>query len=261
MVAFHQTMKFHISSETGVVSMQIEKLAREIRQFCIANSDEAQIKKYARFFVEGYDAFGIPQNVQENQRDLWLKEYKDEFGLEGFLQLGDLLVATGKYEEASFAIWFVDSFNKQFTPAILERVGQWLDHGICNWAHADVLSGKILSGLVSRKIVPFTAFAPWRTAESKWKRRVIPVSLIKPLPQYENIQDVLDFLAPMMLQPEKVVHQGLGWFLREAWKMYPQPVEEFLLAWKEKSPRVIFQYATEKMTPEQKDRFRRSKNK
>jgi len=63
----------------------------------------------------------------------------------------------------------------------------------------------------------------------------------------------------MMMQPEKVVHQGLGWFLREAWKVYPQPVEAFLLQWKETSPRLIFQYATEKMTPEEKARFKRTK--
>lgn len=240
--------------------MEIETLAREIRQLCIENSDEVLVKKYSRYFVEGYDAFGVPQKVMENQRDIWLKEYKSEFGMPGFFRLGDLLVSTGKYEEASLAIWFLESFRKDFSPATLERAGQWLDGGVCNWAHADVLSYKIFSELISRKIVPYTAFAPWRTAQSKWKRRVVPVSLIKSLPQYDSIQDVLDFLAPMMIQPEKVVHQGLGWFLREAWKAYPQPVEAFLLQWKETSARLIFQYATEKMTPEQKIRFKRTKN-
>jgi 3-methyladenine DNA glycosylase AlkD len=239
--------------------MEIETLAGEIRQFFIENRDDALVKKYSRYFVEGYDAFGIPQNVMETQRDIWLKEYKSEFGFDGFLRLGNVLVETGKYEEASCAIMFVESFRKEFSPATLERVGQWLDSGIRNWAHADYLSGKIFSELISRKIVSYTAFSAWRNAESKWKRRVVPVSLIKSLKEYENIQDILDFLAPMMMQPEKVVHQGLGWFLREAWKVYPQPVEEFLLQWKENAPRLIFQYATEKMTPEQKNRFRRSK--
>jgi hypothetical protein len=56
-----------------------------------------------------------------------------------------------------------------------------------------------------------------------------------------------------------VVHQGLGWFLREAWKLYPQPVENYLAVWKDSAPRLIFQYATEKMTPEQKACFRREK--
>jgi hypothetical protein len=36
-------------------------------------------------------------------------------------------------------------------------------------------------------------------------------------------------------------------------------VEVFLLKWKDISARLIFQYATEKMTKENKERFRKSK--
>jgi len=54
------------------------------------------------------------------------------------------------------------------------------------------------------------------------------------------------------------VHQGVGWFLREAWKIRPKETESFLLKYKDTSPRLIFQYATEKMTPKQKLRFRRA---
>ena len=50
-----------------------------------------------------------------------------------------------------------------------------------------------------------------------------------------------------MMDPERVVQQGLGWFLRETWKKHPKAVEAFLLEWKDRSPRLIFQYATEKM--------------
>ena len=63
----------------------------------------------------------------------------------------------------------------------------------------------------------------------------------------------------MMMDPEREVHQGLGWFLREAWKKQPEPTELFLLKWKNTAPRLIFQYATEKMTPEGKQKFRKQK--
>jgi 3-methyladenine DNA glycosylase AlkD len=62
-----------------------------------------------------------------------------------------------------------------------------------------------------------------------------------------------------MLDEERVVQQGLGWFLREAWKRQRLVVEEFLIEFKDTAPRLIYQYATEKMTPEQKNRFRRAK--
>jgi 3-methyladenine DNA glycosylase AlkD len=62
-----------------------------------------------------------------------------------------------------------------------------------------------------------------------------------------------------MTDKERVVHQGLGWFLREAWKRYPEPVEEFLMKWKDTAARLIFQYATEKMSKEYREKFRRTK--
>ena len=42
----------------------------------------------------------------------------------------------------------------------------------------------------------------------------------------------------MMLDEERVVHQGLGWFLREAWKRDPEGVEPFLLEFKDSAARL-----------------------
>lgn len=239
--------------------MKIDIVEKEIKEFCEKNMDAAVVKKYSRYFVEGYDAYGVAGKLLEAEHALLIKKYRAELGLAGFLDLGDRLVRTGKYEEASFAALFAEDFNEEYTAATFERLGNWLDKGVCNWAHADMMAGGIFSFFLMKKIVPYTALSAWRTAESKWKRRVVPVSLIKILKDIENIQELLDFLSPMMMMPEKVVHQGLGWFLREAWKLYPQPVEAYLLHWKDSAPRLIFQYATEKMTAEQKARFRRSK--
>jgi hypothetical protein len=70
---------------------------------------------------------------------------------------------------------------------------------------------------------------------------------------------LLEYVRPMMLDGERVVHQGLGWFLRETWKIDREGAEAFLLEWKDSAPRLIFQYATEKMSPAEKERFRRVK--
>jgi 3-methyladenine DNA glycosylase AlkD len=76
-----------------------------------------------------------------------------------------------------------------------------------------------------------------------------------------EFEPLLEVMRPMMHDRERVVHQGLGWFLREAWKRQPELIEIFLMEFKNSSPRLIFQYATEKMTKEQKERFRAEKKK
>jgi 3-methyladenine DNA glycosylase AlkD len=138
-------------------------------------------------------------------------------------------------------------------------MGRWLDNGFRNWAHTDVFCGEILAHFISGQITTFEAFSEWRNANSKWKRRAVPVTLIKGLQTRIPVSRLLEFVSPMMLDSEKVVQQGLGWFLREAWKKSPASVEQFLLDWKDSCPRLIVQYATEKMSASRKGRFKRSK--
>jgi hypothetical protein len=232
----------------------------EVRRFCETNANAALAEKYRKYFVEGYDAYGIPLELTYAQRDHWLQQWQS-IGVDGFLRLGDRLVATGKYEEGTFAILFMAALKSSFSAALLPKLGCWLDRGLRNWAHVDVFSGDVLSPFLTGKIAPLDAFATWRASDSKWKRRALPVTLIKPakadaLP----IKRLLAFLDPMMEDEEKVVRQGLGWCLREAWKKQPDLVEGFLLGWKDSCGRLIIQYATEKMTPAKKARFKATRH-
>jgi 3-methyladenine DNA glycosylase AlkD len=237
----------------------IESLLTEIRQELRAKSDPVMVKKYARFFVEGYDAYGVDLKLLRPQRQEWFDKYKKELGLPGFMQVGFQLVKSGKYEEGFIAIDLIYHYIEEFTPDVFMQLGEWLDNGLCNWAHVDSFSSEILSVFFTRKIVPVDALSTWRYSPSKWKRRAVPVTLIKVLKNGVSIPELLTFIGPMMEDKEKVVQQGLGWFLREAWKVAPEPVERFLLNWKDTCSRLIIQYATEKMDKNNKSLYRRSK--
>ncbi len=233
-------------------------IAGEIRAFCAANADAAQAARYARFFTEGYDPYGIPKEVWEADRLRFYEQYHERLGLGDFLDLGDILFESGKYEEASFAITSVAPMLDGFTPGAFQHVGRWLERGVRNWAHSDVICGRLLGESLKKGLAGTADLSAWRESGSKWKRRAVPVSLLAMLGR-QKTAPLLRFIEPLMLDPERVVHQGMGWFLREAWKKDPEPVEQFLLKWKDKAPRLIYQYATEKMSPAGKQRFRRAK--
>ncbi len=196
----------------------------------------------------------------EEQRELWLRKYRKELEFEDFIALGKLLLESGKYEEASFAILFVAAFSEQYSAATLELLGDWPESGFRNWAHTDIFCGMVLKQFFVRKIVKLDSFATWRESRSKWRRRTVPVAFLEALKAGWPIPELLRFLHPMMMDPEKVVQQGLGWFLREAWKRDSERAEKFLLQWKDQCPRLIIQYATEKMAEDVKQRFKRLPN-
>ena len=238
---------------------KIEKKFNVIRQFCKANIDEATIKKYSRYFKEGYNAYGLGREKYETQRDKWLTEWKEEFSFEDYLKLGDILIATGKYEEASYAVSFIANQKKQLKPEHFKHLSEWLEKGVRNWAHTDILCGWLLSHFIRTNMIKIDALTAWRKSDSKWKRRAVPVTLIDVLKTNTSLKQMLALIDPLMSDKEEMVQKGLGWFLREAWKRYPQEVEDFLLKWKDTCGRIIIQYATEKMDKAYRLKFRRAK--
>ncbi|MFB3829791.1 MAG: DNA alkylation repair protein [Bryobacteraceae bacterium] len=233
-----------------------EQLVAEVRAHCRANQNPKQVQRYARFFTEGYDAWGIDKDdpMWSTKKREWLERYSG-LGRPGFIKAGELLIGGGKYEEAMLAIAFAAALGETSVSAL----ARFFRAGISNWAETDVLAGQITAPLLERGAIEMEAFAGWRASKLKYQRRCVPVSMLGLLKTSTPVHRFLEFLRPLMMDPEKVVQQGVGWFLREAWKKEPAPVEAFLVQYKDTAPRVIFQYATEKMTPAQRDRFRRAR--
>jgi 3-methyladenine DNA glycosylase AlkD len=235
-----------------------EQLHSDILAFCKANADEALVKKYSRYFKEGgYDAYGVSYPLMQEKVKSILE--KPEVDLAFVMKTSQLLIPGTKYEEASFALMLVKALKKQYTPATFHQIGGWFDLGIRNWAHTDALCSEILSVFLLKKIVDYKEIGKWKLGRNKFQRRAVPVSLIKLIKETRKTEEYIAFIEPLMMDPEREVHQGVGWFLREAWKIEPAPAEAILLKYKDTAPRLIFQYATEKMTAEQKSRYKRNK--
>lgn len=240
--------------------MNLESVRQAVIAYCQANANRANVAKYAKYFTEGYDAYGLDTKSYERGVVEIYQLFKDQMTLDDAFALGDLLFASGKYEEASFAIGLLMRFKRQFSPEHLPRVKAWMDHGVRNWAHSDVICSEILNAFYLQALISYEDLEPWIVSASKWTRRAVPVALIKFLKSVE-VTPLIIFVEPLINDGEKVVHQGMGWFLREAWKREPEMVEDFLLKIKDDAPRLIIQYATEKMSKEEKERFKKGNKK
>ena len=237
--------------------MTNSELIQEIKSYCLANADAERLQKSQRFFKEEFVGHGLtaPQlysKVKELQKE-------GNFDLPTVLEAAPILMKDGMYEEISIILLLLDGLWKKFTPETFQKIGQWFSFSITNWAHADVLGMFILPKFLDKKILVMSDFASWLDSPYKFQRRCVPVTLIKHMKKTREVMPSILFVEQLMTDPEREVHQGMGWFLREAWKINPAEVESFLLKYKDSAPRLIIQYACEKMTPENKLRFKRSK--
>ncbi len=123
---------------------ELESKHEEIIAFCQANSDDAVVKKYSRYFTEGYDGYGLDTKILRAQIKKWLGSWKNEMTISSYLDLGDLLMSSGKFEEASFAISLIASKKDEFSIDTFDRIGNWLENGIQNWGNTDELCMLVL---------------------------------------------------------------------------------------------------------------------
>jgi len=225
-----------------------------IEKYCFDHEDPVMAIRNMRFFKEGYDAFGLDEEQLRILRNRIIMEYDPS--PQEIADLGKVLFKTGKYEYGSIAFLLLKKHRPRLDRYVFEGVKQWLDEGVENWAHSDLLCTKITPVFLELGIATLEDFIPWRESSSKWTRRAVPVTMIW-LKKHMAAEVLLDFIRPLMQDPERVVHQGLGWFLRELWKVSPVVVEEFLLEHKDTAPRLIIQYATEKMSPGKKKLYQK----
>lgn len=210
--------------------------------------------KYARFFREGYDAYGIPEEMIRDHKRMLVEKYA--FSPLEAAQLGHIFLKTGKYEFGTLAVMLLKKFRPKFTFEVFQVVRDWFEDGVENWAHSDMICSKLTPVFLELQIVELEGFADWRSSGSKWTRRAVPVTMLY-LRKTADPNQLLDFIEPMMGDREYVVQQGLGWFLKQHWVVRHREVEDFLFRHRNTAPRLIIQYATEKMPRDKRKRFRK----
>jgi len=233
------------------------ELVQDIRSYCITNADAERVQKNQRFFKEEFIGYGLTAPMVYSKVKELLKT--GGFSLSTVVEAMPKLMGSRKFEEISLGLLLMDGLWKQFTPGTFQIISEWFGFSITNWAHADTLGMFILPKFLDKKIIEMKDFEPWLNSPYKFKRRCVPVTLIKHIKKTKEVMPSILFVERLMADPEREVHQGMGWFLREAWKISPPEVEPFLQKYKETAPRLIFQYACEKMTQENKLRFRKTK--
>lgn len=240
--------------------MTPEKLISEIQNYCRTNANGERAIKSNRYFKEPHQFYGLttPQITDKVKE---LVQHPD-IDLSIAVQAAPALIKSPIYEDAAFGLLLINGFGNQFTKETFNKIATWYALGINNWAHADVLGMYILPQFMLRKLIMLSDFKSWISSPHKFQRRCVPVTLIKVLKKNKtaDFKPYFSFIEPLMEDKEREVHQGTGWFLREAWKIQPVPTEEFLLKWKDQTARLIIQYATEKMSKTDKERFRKIKN-
>jgi 3-methyladenine DNA glycosylase AlkD len=236
--------------------MSVQKFYDDFVSWCEQNADEATALKYARYFKESYDSYGMTQPFMNAKALEMLKTQL--ITPDKVMEAAPLFFKNPKYEATSIILMLLNRMHKNFTREHFFQIQSWFDKAINNWAHADMLGMQILPVFFKKNLVSLHDFDPWIASPFRFQRRCVPVTLIKSAKNGEDLTSLFKYIEPLMLDDERVVMQGTGWFLKECWQINSAETEKFLLKWKDRSPRLIYQIACEKMEKSHKLLFKKA---
>lgn len=136
-----------------------------------------------------------------------------------------------------------------------EWVTLYLKHAnrVNNWDLVDSSAHIILGQWLENK--ERTILYAFAASPSLWKNRIAVVATWHFIRNQKNVTDILALAKMMLSHSHDLMHKATGWMLREAWKVKPKEIEQFLNSHVTQMPRTMLRYTIEKMNEKQRKNY------
>lgn len=172
-------------------------------------------------------------------------------GLPATLAIADNLFRTGNVEEGLVGAQIVGALARLITGDDFQRIEPWGDT-LTAPQTADALGASCLSPALAAKPSLVKTMREWARSSNPSKRRAA-VSAFGPLVREGRFMtDALEVAEVVMQDGSEEVQRGVGTMLMEATRLKADRVVEFLMEWREQSPRLILQAAATKLAPSER---------
>jgi 3-methyladenine DNA glycosylase AlkD len=175
------------------------------------------------------------------------KYYKELKGdLPKALDLTEKLIQTRNLTVADTGIHLLKRFKRHIMGNHFPRFDSWVDY-LNNWANTDNLCCGLISLAVMDDPGHVETLLEWTTSDNRWRRRASAVSLVPIARKGDMLEEAFKITDMLMTDDDDMVQKGAGWLLKEASKMHPQEIHDYLVKWKPKTVALVLRYASEKL--------------
>ena len=179
----------------------------------------------------------------------YYKELKDD--LPRAMDLTEELMCTRNLTLSEVGIHMLRRFKRHIKGQHFPRFDGWVDY-LTNWANTDNLCCGLIALAVRDDPSHVGSLVAWTGSGNRWRRRASAVSLVPIARKGDMLDDTFRVADRLMTDGDDMVRKGVGWMLKEASKVHPQEIHDYLVKWKPESPALILRYASEKLPKELK---------
>ena len=190
--------------------------------------------------------------IERITKDIHMK-YQCSF--EDALSISQNLMSSNVQEEKFAGFLFINHFRKHFNPTTLELLERILLEKCDTWAFCDSLCIRVIGPFLGNKKneqLMVQIINKWSKSENLWVRRASMVILLKIIminKEFDN-DYIFELVEHMLNYTEDYIQKGIGWLLKTCSKYNADSIFKYLMNNKDRIPRLILRYASEKLPKE-----------
>lgn len=222
----------------------MKAVIKEIREALKNNINDNSVQQ--KYFKEEIKEYGVQIALVSQIAKDTFKEIKNSPKSDIF-NLCETLWKSGYLEEAYIVCNWSYALREKYAANNIETFESWVANYVSNWVTCDTLCNRTIGNFLEMYPEQVGVLKKWAISENRWMRRAAAVSLITPARKGMFLDHVVEIADLLLLDKDDLVQKGYGWMLKDASKVYPNKIFDFVIKHKATMPRTALRYAIEKL--------------
>ena len=228
-------------------------IADHIRRVLVDGGSAPHSEEVQRFFKHEVKSRGWRTAELRKVARRFRRTILNEYGQDYLVQVADQLFVGEVLDEKNFAVMLLEGMTAQFGVKEFKLFESWLDR-VTSWADHDGLVHYLIGPMVATDARYLSRLPVWAKKKSVWHRRAAAVALIHSTRQHKNFEHIQAIAEILLPSTDDMVQKGLGWLLREAAKANREQTVAYLMAIRERTPRLVLRTACETLPAPTRER-------
>jgi len=239
----------------------IEKLINEIKIYLKDNAPNLTEEQKSRMYkiLNSSNPNFLGYGNKHSDIEKFVREIQNKYqpSYDEVFEIFKILIKSDVHDEKMAGIFLLNRFKKNFDKETIRMIQEIIPQTFDTWAITDTTMIRVIGPFLGKKgneeLAEKTIYK-WSISDNIWIRRASLVILLKIVMMKKRFNEdyIFEFIEKMLKYPEDYIQKGIGWLLKTCSKFNPDLIFNYLMKNKERFPRLILRYASEKLPKEKR---------
>jgi len=239
----------------------IEKLINEIKIYLKDNAPNLTEEQKSRMYkiLNSSNPNFLGYGNKHSDIEKFVREIQNKYqpSYDEVFEIFKILIKSDVHDEKIAGIFLLNRFKKNFDKETIRMIQEIIPQTFDTWAITDTTMIRVIGPFLGKKgneeLAEKTIYK-WSISDNIWIRRASLVILLKIVMMKKRFNEdyIFEFIEKMLKYPEDYIQKGIGWLLKTCSKFNPDLIFNYLKKNKERFPRLILRYASEKLPKEKR---------